>query len=294
VSAGPSAAEPMVSAVAEEPSDNVRELVIEASSGWRALDLSEVWLYRELLYFLVWRDLKVRFKQTVLGVAWIVLRPLLSMVIFTVVFGRFARIPSDGLPYPIFVLAAMLPWNFFASAVTSGTQSLVGNAHLISKVYFPRLVIPLAAIVSSFVEIGVSLVLLLSLMVFYGRIPPASALVTVPLLLLLVLAVSFGASLWLGSLNVKYRDVGNAIPFFVQVLMYATPIVYPLSIVPEKYRWVVALNPMTGIVEGFRSALFGRPWAAGPLAAAAALGFAGLATGLFFFRSSERTFADTV
>jgi lipopolysaccharide transport system permease protein len=269
-------------------------LVIERSGPWRSLQLGEVWHYRELLYFLVWRDLKLRFKQTILGVAWVVLRPVLTMVMFTAVFGKLAKIPSDGLPYPVFVFAAMLPWNFFASSLQSGTNSLVGNAQLITKVYFPRLVIPLGTILSGFVDIGISFLLLLGLMAFYGQVPPASALVTVPLLFALIIVVSLGISLWLGALNVKYRDVGNAIPFFVQIWMYATPVVYPLSLVPERFRWIVSLNPMTGVVEGFRSALLGRPFPLIAVGLASLLGSVLLVSGLFFFRSSERTFADTV
>lgn len=270
------------------------KLIIERSGRWRSLQLGEVWHYRELLYFLVWRDLKLRFKQTVLGAAWVVLRPVLTMVMFTAVFGKLAKIPSDGLPYPVFVFAAMLPWNFFASSLQSGATSLVANAQLITKVYFPRLVIPLGTILSGFVDIGISLVLLLGLMAFYGQVPPASALVTVPLLFALIIVVSLGISLWLGALNVKYRDVGNAIPFFVQIWMYATPVVYPLSLVPERYRWIVSLNPMTGVVEGFRSALLGRPFPLLSVGLASLLGSVLLVSGLFFFRSSERTFADTV
>jgi lipopolysaccharide transport system permease protein len=270
------------------------ELVIEASSGWRSLNLGEVWRYRELLYFLVWRDLKLRVRQTVLGVAWIVLRPVLSMLMFTAVFGKLAKIPSEGLPYPIFVLAAMMPWNFFSTALASSTTSLVGSAHLISKVYFPRLIIPLASIASSFVDIAISFVLVVSLMAFYGRVPPISAAVTIPLLFGLVFLVSLGASLWLGALNVKYRDVGNAIPYFVQIWMYATPVVYPLSLVPEKYRVLMMLNPLTGVVEGFRAAIFGTPLSRAAIAVSIVAALLSVGTGLFFFRSRERSFADTI
>ncbi len=269
-------------------------LTIEPSSGWRALNLAEVWRYRELLYFLVWRDVKVRYKQTILGVLWVVLRPLLTVTIFSVVFGRLARIPSDELPYPVFVLAAMVPWTFFSGALSAGTTSLVGSSHLITKVFFPRVIIPLASVLSTLVEVGINSVLVLALMAWYGGLPPASALVTVPALFLVTLVISLGTGLWLGALNVTYRDVGNAVPFLVQVWMYATPVVYPLSLVPERWRWVASLNPMAGVTEGFRSALFGRPWDFQSLNVAIGFGVVMLTSGLFYFRRAERTFADTV
>lgn len=272
----------------------MNEIVIEASPLWRAFGLREVWRYRELLYLFVWKDLRVRFKQTALGVAWIVLKPVLSLAIFTAVFGKLARIPSEGLPYSVFVLAALVPWNCFQTGLMAGSASIVSNAHLITKVYFPRLIIPAAAVLSGFVEAAISLALVLALMLSYGILPPLSTVVAVPLLFALVAALSLGLSLWLGALNVKYRDVGNAIPFFIQIGMYATPVVYPLGLVPTKYQWLVALNPMTGVVEGFRAALIGRPWPAAPVAVAALLAGLLLVTGLFFFRASERRFVDTV
>ncbi len=268
--------------------------VIQPSTGWRALDLPEIWRYRGLLFFLVWRDVKVRYKQTVVGVLWVLLRPLLSVLIFTVVFGKLAKIPSDGLPYPVFVLAAMVPWTFFSTALTAGTNSLVGSAHLITKVYFPRLVIPISSVLSALVDIGVSFVLVLGLMGWYGKVPPASALITIPALFVLTFVIALGIGLWLGALNVQYRDVGNAVPFLVQIWMYATPIVYPLSLVPERWRWAAALNPVAGVAEGFRSALFGRPWDVASLALATAVGIGSLVTGVFYFRRTERTFADMV
>lgn len=267
---------------------------IEASKRWRPVDPGEVWRYRELLYFLVWRDVKVRYKQTLLGVAWVALRPLLTVAILSVVFGRLARMPSDGLPYPVFVLAGMVPWNFFAGAVAAGTSSLVGSANLITKVYFPRLVIPLASVLSTFVDVAIHCALVLALMVWYGVAPPPGALLTVPALFVLAFGISVGTGLWLGALNVAYRDVGNAVPFLVQVWMYATPVVYPLSLVPERWRWLARLNPMTGVTEGFRSALFGRAWDLPSLALAAGLSSVLVFSGLFYFRSAERTFADTV
>lgn len=272
----------------------VPELVIQPSSRWRALNLREVWAYRELLYFFVWRDIKVRYKQTFLGIAWVLIRPILSVAIFSVVFGRLARIPSDDLPYPMFVLAGTIPWSFFAGALSAGSYSLVSNAHMITKVYFPRLVIPLATIVASLVDVAISFLLILGLMAWYGRIPPLSALWAIPLLFLLTVTAALGTSLWLGALNVMYRDVGNAIPFLLQIWMYATPIVYPLSLIPAEWRWVAAVNPMVGIVEGFRSALFRRPWDFPSLALSIAFAVLLLITGLFYFRASERSFADSV
>jgi lipopolysaccharide transport system permease protein len=223
-----------------------------------------------------------------------VIRPLLSVLIYSAVFGRLAKMPSEGLPYPVFVFAAMLPWSYFATSLGAGTQSLAGNANLISKVYFPRLAIPLSTTIAALVDVAISLVALLVMMGAYGKVPPASATLALPLLFLLVAVISLGCSLWLGALNVKYRDVGNAVPFLIQIGMYATPVVYPLSLVPERYRALVALNPLTGVVEGFRAALFGNPWPVWPLLMAVSIGAILLVSGLYFFRSSERSFADTV
>jgi lipopolysaccharide transport system permease protein len=269
-------------------------LVIEPSRPWRMVDLAEFWRYRVLLYFFVWRDVKVRYKQTAVGVLWVLIRPLLSVLVFTVVFGKLVKVPSDGLPYPIFVLAAMVPWTFFSTAVSTGTNSLVSSAPLITKVYFPRLTVPVSAVLSALFDVAISFILILALMAWYGKTPPLTSLLSIPLLFVLTFIVSLGVSLWLGALNVKWRDVGNAVPFLVQVWMYATPIVYPLSLVPAKWRWVAAINPMTGVTEGFRSALFGRPWDVGSLVFATAVGLVSVASGLVYFRWSERTFADTV
>ncbi|MCL4806238.1 MAG: ABC transporter permease [Thermoanaerobaculia bacterium] len=268
--------------------------LIRPTAGWRALDLAEFWRYHELLYFIVWRDLKMRFKQTVLGVVWVVLKPLLPAVMMTLVFGKLARVPSDGLPYAVFIFAAMIPWNYFSGATSGGTLALVGNAHLICKVYFPRLIIPVSVVLSGLVDVMISLCLLGVLMAWYGQVPPLAALWGVPLLLLLTMAIALGVGLWLGSLNVRYRDIGNAVPFLLQVWMYATPVIYPLSLVPERFRPFLLLNPMVGVTEGFRSAIFGRPWSLDALAASVAIALVLLGGGLFFFRSSERTFADTV
>jgi len=269
-------------------------LVIEPASPWRAVDLGEVWQYRELLYFFVWRDVKVRYKQTVFGVLWVIIRPVLSVAIFSVVFGHFAKIPSEGLPYPVFVLAAMIPWNFFSTALASGSGSLVGNANLITKVYFPRLVIPFASVVSSAFDVLISSLLVLVLMAWYGTVPPLSAVVTVPILFVITILLAIGISLWLGALNVAYRDVGNAIPFLLQIWMYVTPVVYPVSIIPPRWRWIILINPMAGVVDGFRSALFGRPWDPPSLLTSVVAAAILTGSGLLYFRASERTFADSV
>jgi len=269
-------------------------IILRPSRGWRGLNLTELWRFRELLFFFVWRDIKVRYKQTILGVVWVLARPVLSVVIFTLVFGKLAKMPSDGLPYPIFVLAAMIPWNFFAGALAAGSNSIQANAHLITKVYFPRLLIPIASVLSGVVDIAITFALVLVLMAWYGRIPPAHALLTVPILFIMTTIIALGMSFWLGALNVSYRDVGNIVPFLIQIWMYATPVVYPLSLVPAKWRWIVAMNPMTGVVEAFRAALFGGQWVRLPLILALFLGATFLVTGVFYFRRVESTFADTV
>jgi lipopolysaccharide transport system permease protein len=276
------------------PSSRSAPIVLEPSHGWRSVDLAELWRYRELLFFFVWRDVKVRYKQTLLGVIWVLIRPILSVILFTLIFGKLAKMPSDGLPYPVFVLAAMIPWNFFAGALASGSNSVQSNAHLITKVYFPRIVIPTASVFSGFVDVVITFALVIVLMLWYGIVPPVEAVITVPFLFLVTIVVALGMSFWLGALNVAYRDVGNAVPFLLQIWLYATPVVYPLSRVPEKWRWIVVLNPMTGVVEAFRGALFGRPWPAIPLALTCGLGLILLITGVFYFRRVENTFADTV
>jgi lipopolysaccharide transport system permease protein len=267
---------------------------IRPSRGWVSLDLHNLWEYRELLYFLVWRDVKVRYKQTVLGVAWVALQPLATTLIFTVIFGNLAKIPSENLPYAVFAMAGLLPWNYFAGAFSRGGQSLVGSAHLISKVYFPRMIIPIASIAAGLVDFVIVLLLLIALMLFFG-ITPTAAIVTLPLFLLLAIATALGVSLWLSALNVQYRDVGYLIPFVSQFWMYATPVVYPASLIPEQWRLLYALNPMTGVVEGFRWALFGTGQAPGALlSVSVGIVLVLLAGGAFFFKRMEDTFADVV
>ena len=267
---------------------------IEPSRGWVSLKLRELWEYRELLYFFIWRDVKVRYKQTVLGAAWAIIQPLVTMVIFSVVFGQLARLPSDGLPYPIFAYTALLPWTFFASALGKSGASLVSSAHLISKVYFPRLIIPISAAVGGAVDFAIAFVILLGMMAFYGIFPTAAVL-TLPLFLLLALATALGVGLWLSALNVRYRDVGYLIPFLVQVWLYASPVAYSSSLIPERWRPLYGLNPMAGVVEGFRWALLGTDWQPGPLiAVSVGAVIVILLSGALYFRRMEETFADVV
>jgi lipopolysaccharide transport system permease protein len=267
-------------------------VVIEPRGGGLRLGLAEMWGYRELLYFLVWKEVKVRYKQTAIGVAWAVLQPLLTMAIFTVVFAYFARIPSDGLPYPVFAYAALLPWLYFAQSIQQGGTSLVRNANLIGKIYFPRLLLPLSAALTPLVDFAVAFVLLVLLMAWYG-IAPTAAVVVLPLFLLLAFLTALAVSLWLAPLNVRYRDVGHTLPFLVQVWMYASPVAYPASLVPEPWRWVYGLNPMLGVIEGFRWALLGQgspDWKVMGLSAAAVAAL--LLGGIAHFNRAERTLAD--
>jgi lipopolysaccharide transport system permease protein len=267
-------------------------LMIRPSRGWSRLNLREVWEYRELLYFLVWRDIKVRYKQTALGAAWAVLQPVLTMLVFSIFFGRLAKVPSDGVPYPIFAYCALLPWQLFAYALTESANSLVGSQNLIKKVYFPRLVVPISSVLAGLVDFGISFVVLLVLMLYY-RIVPTWAVAFLPLFIVLALATALSVGLWLSALNVEFRDVRYTIPFLTQFWMFATPVAYPSSLVPARWRPLLGLNPMAGVVDGFRWALLGQTSAPGPLlwvsiGAVAALLFGGL----MYFRRMESTFAD--
>ncbi|MCX7854162.1 MAG: ABC transporter permease, partial [Caldilineales bacterium] len=231
-------------------------VIIQPTRGLASLQLRALWDYRELLYFLVWRDVKVRYKQTALGVAWIVLQPVVSMLIFSGLFGVLLRAPSGDVPYPIFLYAGLLPWNYFAGSLNRASTSLVNSAHLISKVYFPRLVVPLSGVLSGLVDFGVASTVFIVLMLWY-RVTPTPAILLLPLFVLLAMATALGFGLWLSALNVRYRDVNYLVPFLVQVWMYLTPVVYAVTLIPERFRWLLALNPMTGVVEGFRWALLG-------------------------------------
>jgi homopolymeric O-antigen transport system permease protein len=269
-------------------------IYIKRSRGLVSLRLGELWQYRELLYFLVWRDVKVRYKQTALGIAWAVVQPFFTMVIFSLFFGRLAKVPSDGVPYPLFAYCALVPWGFFANGLNMGSNSLVESANLIRKVYFPRLAIPIATVLSGGVDFLVSFLLLVGMMVYYGRMPGVDA-VWLPLLLLLGLVTALGVSLWLSALNVQYRDVRYTIPFLTQIWMFATPIAYPSSLVPEGWRALYGLNPMVGVVEGFRWALLGTATRPGPMLIVSSLAAVMiLLTGAMYFRYTEKTFADVV
>jgi lipopolysaccharide transport system permease protein len=274
--------------------ENVQVIRIEPTKGWVALQLKELWAYRELLYFMVWRDVKVRYKQTALGAAWAIIQPVFTMIVFSLFFGRLGKIPSDGIPYPIFTLAALVPWTFFSQGLSQASNSLVGSAHLIKKVYFPRLSVPIAAVTSGLIDLALAFVVLLGMMVYYG-ISPTIHVVWLPLLLLLTVVTSLGVSLWLSALNVQFRDVRHVLPFLIQLWLFATPIAYPSSLLPESWRMLYSINPMVGVVEGFRWALLGTENAPGPMIIVSALAaLAILVSGAFYFRRLEKTFADVI
>jgi lipopolysaccharide transport system permease protein len=267
---------------------------IEPASNRLTLRLKELWEYRELLYFLVWRDVKVRYKQTAIGAAWAVIQPFLTMVIFTLVFDKFAKMPSNGLPYPIFSFAALLPWTYFSRSLTQSVLSVVNNANLITKVYFPRLALPIAAIFGGLIDLAISFIFLVGMMIWYG-IMPGWAILTLPAFVLLTILTALSVSLWLTVINVRYRDVGQAIPFLVQIWMFVSPVAYPVSVVPEKWRLLYELNPMVGVIEGFRWALTGGdkpPFL--PIILSTIIVCVLLYGGILFFKKMEETFADEV
>jgi lipopolysaccharide transport system permease protein len=267
---------------------------IEPSRGWVSLKLNELWEYRELLYFLTWRDIKVRYKQTVLGVAWALIQPLFTMLVFFFSFSKLAKIPSDGLPYPLFCYAALVPWSFFANGLAQSSNSLVGSANLITKVYFPRLTIPLATVLSGVIDFLLAFGLLVVMMLWYG-VAPSWKIAFFPLFVLLALITSLGVGLWLSALNVEFRDVRYVVPFITQFWMLATPIAYPSSLLSEPWRTLYGLNPMTGVVEGFRWALLGTQTSPGPMLIVSSLAAVIiLIGGAFYFRRMEKTFADIV
>ena len=268
--------------------------MISPAHGWIPLNLSELWEHRELLYFLVWRDVKVRYKQTVLGVAWAVIQPLFAMIIFSIFFGRLAKMPSDGIPYPVFAYCGLLPWQLFAHAITESGNSLVGSQNLITKVYFPRLVIPLAAVLAGVIDFGIAFIILLILMAVF-HVAPTAAIVTLPLFVILALATALAAGLWLSALNVQYRDVRYTIPFLTQFWLFATPVAYPSSLVPGPWRALYGLNPMAGVIEGFRWSLLGHARSPSSMLVVSVV-MVGLLLigGLVYFRRVERTFADVV
>ena len=268
--------------------------IIRPSRGWVSLRLHELWEYHELLYFLTWRDIKVRYKQTILGAAWAIIQPFFTMVVFSLFFGRLAKVPSDGIPYPIFSYAALVPWTFFAHGLAQSSNSLIDSANLIRKVYFPRLTIPIATVLSGVVDFTLAFIVLLGMMFFYGIMPTVNAL-WLPLLLVLALVTALGVGLWLAAMNVQFRDVRYTVPFLTQFWLFATPIAYPSSLLAEPWRTLYGINPMVGVVEGFRWALLGTETAPGPIVIVSSLAaLALLASGAFYFRRMEKTFADVV
>ncbi|RJR07412.1 ABC transporter permease [Candidatus Parcubacteria bacterium] len=267
--------------------------IYEPSHGWLSLNLREIWHYRELLVFLTWRDIKVRYAQAALGATWAILQPLLTMVIFSVIFGNLAELPSDGIPYPIFSYAALLPWQLFAGALQRTGTSLVGNANLLTKVYFPRLIIPISAVAAGLVDFIIALVVLFGLMLFY-HIKLTWAVLTLPLLILLALLTALAVGLWLSALNVQYRDVQHMIPFLVQAWMYASPVAYSVGLIPDKWRILYGLNPMAGVIQGFRWALLGAAPPDELMVASVVIVVILLMSGLYYFKRMEKTFADVV
>jgi lipopolysaccharide transport system permease protein len=267
--------------------------IIAPQKGWRLVDWKELWAYRELLYVLTMRDIKVRYKQTVLGFAWAIIQPVMLMVVFSIFFGRLAQMPSDGFPYPIFVYAALLPWTFFSNSVTNSANSLVGSAHLVSKVYFPRLIIPLSSVGSGFVDFVIAAAILLLLMIYYG-VSWTPNLLMAPILVAGVIFTALGVGTALAALNVAYRDFRYVIPFLVQFWMFATPVVYPASIVPQEWQWAVFLNPMAGVIEGFRATFLGRPFDIPGMLVSLAIAAILFGAGIAYFEQVERRFADII
>ncbi|HEY0730266.1 MAG TPA: ABC transporter permease [Pyrinomonadaceae bacterium] len=268
-------------------------VVIQPSQSWRLLSLKDLWAYRELLFFLTWRDVKVRYKQTALGAAWAILQPLFMMVIFTIFFGRLAGIESAGIPYPLFALAGLVPWTFFSNAITQSGNSLVGSSHLITKVYFPRLIVPAAAMLAGLVDFALAFVLFVVMMIYYS-VAPTTHLLFLPVLILLTALFALGVGTWFAALNVKYRDVRFALPFLIQIWLFVSSVILPSSALPQKYRLLLMLNPMSGIIEGYRSALFGLPFDWPAIGAAAAITVAVLGYAIYSFARVERSFADII
>lgn len=272
----------------------VQTIRIEPSRGWRSLDLEELWQYRELLFFLSWRDIKVRYKQTLLGAAWAIIQPFFTMVIFSIFFGHLAKMPSDGIPYPLFAYAALVPWTFFANGLTQSANSLVQSANLLKKIYFPRLAVPISSVISGAVDFVFAFIVLVAMMLWYGMLPTANV-IWLPFFLVLTFGTALGVGLWLSALNVQFRDVRYVVPFLTQFWLFATPIAYPSSLLSEPWRTLYGLNPMVGVVEGFRWALLGTRTAPGPIVLVSVLAtIIVLVTGALYFRRMEKTFADTV
>jgi lipopolysaccharide transport system permease protein len=284
-------------AIMNVPLQGTKDVVVfrvEPSRGWVSLKLGELWEYRELLYFLIWRDVKVRYKQSVLGAAWAIIQPFFTMVVFSLFFGKLAKVPSDGIPYPIFSYTALVPWAFFANGLNQASNSLVGNSNLITKVYFPRLVMPIASVLGGIVDFVLAFIMLIGMMFYYDMAPTINV-IWLPFFLMLSFVTSLGASLWLSALYVQFRDVRHIIPFLTQLWLFSTPIAYPSSLLPEPWRTLYGINPMAGVVEGFRWALLGTGKAPGAIVIVSSIMAIGLMlSGAFFFRRLEKTFADVV
>jgi lipopolysaccharide transport system permease protein len=293
VSIAPTTASEYARTDAATPMSALRTIRIRPARGWVPLRVGELWEYRELLFFLVWRDIKVRYKQTVLGAGWAVLQPIASMLVFSLFFGRLAHMPSDGIPYPLFSLAALVPWTFFANGISQASASLVTNQQLVTKVYVPRVAIPLATVLAGLVDLAIAGVVLVAVMLYSGRTPSARVIWLLPLSVLAV-AAALGSGLWLSASNVRYRDVRYVVPFLTQLWLFVTPVAYPTSLLPERWRAVYALNPMVGVVEGYRWALFGGVMSVTLVLASALGALLMLVTGAVYFRRVERTFADVV
>lgn len=270
-------------------------IYIKPSTGLTALNLRDLWVYRELVFFMIWRDIKVRYKQTMLGAAWAVIQPVMTMLVFTFIFGSVAKVPTDGIPYPIFSYTALLPWGLFVAALNQASRSLTSNNNMITKVYFPRLVLPIASVLAGLVDFAIAFVILIGLMFYYKVSPAWNVLWALPLFMLLAIVTALGVALWLSAINVKYRDVNYALPFLTQFWLFITPVAYSANVISEKWQLVYSLNPMAGVVNGFRWALLGA--GNGPdmaLWVSASISLVILVTGLFYFRNMERTFADTI
>lgn len=283
----------MNSSLNEVQTESPGEILIDSEGPGLRLGLAELWRYRELLYFLTLRDVKLRYKQTLLGAAWAILQPLCAMLLFTLVFGRLARLPSDGIPYPLFAYAGLVPWTFFANAITNSANSLVGSTSLITKIYFPRMIIPAAPVLAGLVDLAIALLLLVPLLIYY-RIAITWHLLCLPLFICLGTLLAFGVGMLLAALNVKYRDIRYALPFLVQLWLFASPVIYPLSMTPPKWRWIFTLNPMTGIIEGTRSSLFALPFDWTAIGASLAVGLFVVGFAAYFFRRVEDGFADVI
>ncbi len=282
----------MTEIVKHEPAS----IYIKPSTGLAALNLRDLWTYRELVYFMIWRDVKVRYKQTMLGAAWAIIQPVLTMIVFTFLFGRLAKLPTDNnIPYPIFSYTALLPWGLFVGALNQASRSLTANQNMVTKIYFPRLVLPLASILSGLVDFVIAFVILIGLMIYYGVTPSLNAIWALPLFLLLAIVTALGVALWLSAINVQYRDVNYALPFMTQFWLFITPVAYSSNLISDKWQLVYSLNPMAGVVNGFRWALLGTNTGPGPeMAVSVVIAVIILISGLFYFRNMEKTFADTI